>query len=63
MDYDKNPSIDNESYVGSDDEETTRKKSRRSIDDETDSSIDVLDGSNPRNIWKKTRESRFCRSK
>lgn len=47
------PSIDNnESQMTSDDEETHRKKSRQSID-EDHSQTDFPDESNPRNIWKR----------
>lgn len=56
LDYDKIPSIDTESNIGSDEDDRSRKKSRSSIDDEGDYENDDLDESNPRNIWKKRRK-------
>jgi len=53
MEIERNPSsVDNESQCASDDEETNRKKSRQSIDDDL-GQTDFPDESNPRNIWKR----------
>lgn len=49
MDYDKTPSVDTESNIGSDEDETSRKKPRSSIDDDEDASSET----NLRNIWRK----------
>jgi hypothetical protein len=48
--YDKTPSPDMESIIGSDEDETIRKKSRPSIDD------DDSDETNLTNIWRKRRK-------
>jgi hypothetical protein len=51
MDYDKTPSTDTESNIGSDEDESNRKKLRSSIEDDEDSNE-----TNLRNIWKKRRK-------
>jgi len=51
MDYDKTPSSDTESNIGSDEDESNRKKLRSSIEDDEDSNE-----TNLRNIWKKRRK-------
>jgi hypothetical protein len=51
MDYDKTPSTDTESTIGSDEDESNRKKLRSSIEDDEDSNE-----TNLRNIWKKRRK-------
>ena len=56
MDFDKTPSNDTESTLGSDDEDTTKKKQRSLIDDDFDFDNDFLNGSDPRNIWRKRRK-------
>jgi hypothetical protein len=56
MDFDKTPSNDAESIIGSDEEDFTKKKQRSSIDDDLDFGNDDLDETNPRNIWRKRRK-------
>ncbi|CAM2697987.1 unnamed protein product [Rotaria socialis] len=56
IDYDKNPSIDTESNIGSDDDDTNKKKSRSYIDDDGDYENEDSNETNPRNIWKKRRK-------
>jgi hypothetical protein len=51
MDYDKTPSSDTESNIGSDEDETNRKKLRSSIEDDEDSNE-----TNLKNIWRKRRK-------
>ncbi|CAM4784235.1 unnamed protein product [Rotaria magnacalcarata] len=55
-DYDKNPSIDTESNIGSDDDDTNKKTSRSYIDDDGDYENEDSNETNPRNIWKKRRK-------
>jgi hypothetical protein len=52
MDFDKTPSNDTESNNSSDEDDLGKKKQRSSIDDDNDD----LDGSDPRNIWRKRRK-------
>lgn len=56
MDLDKTPSNDTESTIGSDEDDLTKKKQRSFIDDDLDFDNDDLDGSDPRNIWRKRRK-------
>jgi hypothetical protein len=56
FDLDKTPSNDTESTIGSDEDDITKKKSRSSIDDDLDFDNDDLNGSDPRNIWRKRRK-------
>jgi len=51
MDYDKTPSTDTESNIGSDEDEINRKKHRSSIEDDEDSNE-----TNLKNIWRKRRK-------
>lgn len=52
MEYDKAPSTDTESNIGSDEEETIRKKSRPSIDEDEDDTSET----GFKNIWRKRRK-------
>jgi hypothetical protein len=56
MDLDKTPSNDTESTIGSDEDDLSKKKQRSFIDDDLDFDNDDLDGSDPRNIWRKRRK-------
>jgi hypothetical protein len=56
IDFDKTPSNDTESNMGSDEDDFTKKKQRPSIDDDLDFEIDDLDETDPRNIWRKRRK-------
>jgi hypothetical protein len=51
MDFDKTPSTDTESNIGSDEDEINRKKLRSSIEDDEDSNE-----TNLTNIWRKRRK-------
>ncbi|UJR16421.1 hypothetical protein I4U23_003323 [Adineta vaga] len=56
MDYDKVASMDTESTVGSDDDDSVRNKTRSSMDDERDYDTEDFSQSSPRNIWRKRRK-------
>lgn len=56
LDSEKTPSNDTESFIGSDEEDYSKKKQRSSIDDDIDFDNDDLDESDPRNIWRKRRK-------
>lgn len=56
LDSEKNPSVDTESFLGSDDDDFSKKKQRSSIDDDLDFDNDDLDETNPQNIWRKRRK-------
>jgi len=56
MDFDKTPSNDTESNIGSDEDDSTKKKQNLLIDDDIDYDNDDLDETNPRNIWRKRRK-------
>jgi hypothetical protein len=53
MDYDKTPSVDTESNIGSDEDEISREKARLSIDDTRSYENEDSNETNPRNIWRK----------
>ncbi len=52
MDFDKTPSNDTESNMGSDEDDFARKKQRSPLDDDFDFDNDNI-GSDPRTIWRK----------
>jgi len=52
MDFDKTPSTDTESNIGSDEDEINRKKLRSSIEDDEEDSNET----NLTNIWRKRRK-------
>ncbi|CAF1200664.1 unnamed protein product [Adineta steineri] len=57
MDYDRAPSRDTESNIGSDEDDSIRMKSRTSLDDDDrDYENDDSNETNPRNIWRKRRK-------
>jgi hypothetical protein len=56
MDYDKTPSMDNDSNMGTDEDDSVRLKSRPSVDDDRDCENEDSNETNPRNIWRKRRK-------
>jgi len=57
MDYDKTPSIDNDSNMGTDEDDSIRLKHRSSMDDDDrDYENEDSNETNPRNIWRKRRK-------